>query len=58
VVNGIPVSSINQTLLELAWLIRVDLPVERAVETRSASHGYRRTKDRSAGSSRCTAAGA
>lgn len=31
-VRGIPVSSANQTLLELAWLIRADLPVERAVE--------------------------
>ena len=32
VIRGIPVSSINQTLLELAWLIRADLPIERAVE--------------------------
>ncbi len=31
-IRGIPVSSINQTLLEYAWLIRSDLPVERAVE--------------------------
>ncbi|HZN16142.1 MAG TPA: hypothetical protein VFB78_17880 [Acidimicrobiales bacterium] len=31
-VNGIPVSSVNQTLLEYAWLTRSDLLVERAVE--------------------------
>jgi hypothetical protein len=31
-VRGIPLSSINQTLLELAWLVRADLPVERAIE--------------------------
>ena len=32
VIRGIPVSSINQTLLELSWLMRADLPIERAVE--------------------------
>ena len=31
-VRGIPVSSINQTLLEYAWLVRANVPVERAVE--------------------------
>jgi hypothetical protein len=38
-VRGIPVSSINQTLLELAWLIRADLPVERALEDALRRHG-------------------
>jgi hypothetical protein len=32
VIGGIPVSSANQTLLEYAWLVKVDLLVERAVE--------------------------
>lgn len=31
-VDGIPVSSINQTILECAWLTRADVLVERAVE--------------------------
>jgi hypothetical protein len=31
-IRGIPVSSINQLLVEYAWLVRPDLPVERAVE--------------------------
>jgi hypothetical protein len=31
-VDGIPVSAINETLREYAWLVRPDLPVERAVE--------------------------
>jgi len=31
-INGIPVSAVNQTLLEYAWLVRATPPVERAVE--------------------------
>lgn len=32
IISGMPVSSVNQNLLELAWLIRAHVPVERAVE--------------------------
>jgi hypothetical protein len=31
-IDGIPVSSINELLREYAWLVRPDVPVERAVE--------------------------